>query len=300
MSHNVQVDAQFGIARVLRPFPNFERTYQGQEITIPIAFPGTLDVNAGRLGVSPYLLAGIPVPLGGKVQLWFPAVVGHAGEGPNVFDYKYMLIWRLRNIGDLERSSGQQPYHLRKEGAGAPDTYLAPASPRRVVFPAATETVVYQQAEPSAVAPLITAPGAGLGNLRTDAIDVPSDQADDLSVFPTAALPFLPPGSPSFANQFPIGSSNTTPLGAYQQGVLDPAQSNLAPYALFRPYFTVAKGDELLIICFRNNSTETTTTWDFATVDREFSNLYGTDAYGTPHPPTEDLGIYVFTGSNPT
>lgn len=296
MSTNVQVDAQYSVARVVRPFAGFERRYQGQAITIPIVFPGTLDDNAGKPGFSPYLLKGLPVPLGAQVQLWFPAVVGSA-EGEPVIDYKYVLIWRLRNIGDLARSGGQQPYHLRKEGYGAPDTLLAPDRPNRVVLPAATETVIYQQIEPTASAPLVTAPGAGLGNLRTDALDVPSDLSDNVSLFPTVGLPLLPPGSPPFAGAFPDGTSNTDPLGAYQQGVLDPNESNQAPYAIFRPYFTIAKGDEMLIACYRNNSFETTLTWDFATVDQQFSDLYGTDAYGTPHAPYPDLGIYLFTGS---
>lgn len=299
MSQNVLADAQFTLASILRPFEGFEAVYQGQSVFIPIAFPGTLDEDAGRPGFSPYLLKGLPVPMGAKMQLWFPAVAGFAEQQPpEIYDYKYVLIWRLRNVGDFQRN--RLPYHLRKESFGAPDTYLAPSDPNRFVLPAATEAVLYQQNEPSAVAPLTTFPGPGLANLRTEQIDVPSDRTEELT---SCGLPLLPPNSaPAFANAFPSTGTSTTPLGAYEQGIIDPADSDLAPYALYRPYFTVAKGDELIIACYRNNNIGSSSLlWDFSTTDQQFSNLYGTNAFGSEsHKPFPDLGIYVFAGSNPS
>ncbi len=300
VSQNVLADAQFTVAKVLRPFAGFEDVYQGQSVLVPIAFPGTLDEDAGKPGFSPYLLKGLAVPMGAKVQLWFPAVVGSL-EGSPIADYKYLLIWRLRNVADF--TTRQRPYHLSKEADGAPDTFLAPTSPNRLVLPAATETVVYQQPEPATLpAPFLT-PGPGLGALRTETIAVPSDLGE---TFASAGLPLLPPNAaPNFANGFPVPpGTNTAPLGAYQQGVIDPRYSNTAPTALFRPYFTVAKGDELIIVCTRNNPNESILAWDFSGPDFEFSNLYGTNAFPpagtTSHKPFTDLGIYVFTGSNPS
>jgi hypothetical protein len=297
VSQNVLADAQFTLASVLRPFDGFEAVYQGQSSLVPIAFPGTLDPDAGRPGFSPYLLAGLPVPLGAKVQLWFPAVVGLSDDQP-VLDYKYLLIWRLRNVGDFQRR--RLSYHLLKESYGAADTLLAPAEPARFVLPAATETVVYQQAEPLPIPPLLTGPGPGQGVLRTETIAVPSDSAE---LLPSVGLPLLPPNAaPNFASPFPAAPS-VTPLGAYQQGVIDPQYALVAPYALFRPYFTVAKGDELIIVAARN-SAAAAPLWDFSTFDFQFSNLYGTNAFPpsgtTSHKPFPDLGIYVFTGSNPS
>lgn len=300
MSQNVLADAQFTVASVLRPFDGFEAVYQGKAITIPIVFPGTLDDDAGKPGFSPYLLAGLPVPLGAKMQLWFPAVAGLA-DGQPVYDYRYVLTWRLRNVGDFQRR--RLPYHLKKESNGAPDTWLAgsASSPDNLfVLPAATETVLYQQPEAPPSTGIVTSPGFGFGNLRSEAVDVPSDL---LETAVTAGLPLLPPNSaPNFANAFPQPptASGQTPLGAFQQGVIDPAVSNLAPYPLFRPYFTVAKGDELIISCYRNNSPNSAIAWDFAATDQQFSNLYGTNAYGVSHKPFPDLGIYVFAGSNPS
>lgn len=295
-SLNVQADAQFTMGQVLRPFPNFEASYQGKDATIPIAFPGTLDESAGKSGYSPYLLKGIAVPMGAKVQLWFPVVSqSTGGEAPELTDYVYLLHWRIRTVVDFARAGQlvRSPYHLGKADPGAPDTFLAPSSPKRFVLPSAVETVFFQQTE-------TTGGGPGVGNLRTELIAVPSDLANTGA---TAGLPLLPPNSaPPFANAFP--GSDTTPLGAFQQGVIDPASDTLAPYSIFRPYFTIAKGDELLITVVRNTlvTPPSPDTWDFSSggLDEAFSNLYGINAAGPTHPPFEDCGIYLFTGSNPS
>jgi hypothetical protein len=311
VSQNVLADAQFTLAAVLRPFDGFEFVYQGQAIFTPIAFPGVLDPDAGKPGFSPYLLKGLQVPMGAKVQLWFPAVVGldtNQEGDPPILDYKYQLVWRLRNVGDFSRR--QIPYHLSKESFGAPDTFLAgtAANPlNQFVLPASTETVVYQQPEPGPTPPNDSDPGPGRGNLRTDLVAVPSDL---LSVLPpTVGLPLLPPNAaPNFNGGFPGFPTppgvDVTPLGFLQQGIIDPRISNAAPGALFRPYFTIAKGDELIILAYRNNVLDGHLVWNFSADDFEFSNLYGTAAIppseATSHKPFPDLGIYVFTGSNPS
>lgn len=303
MSENVLADAQFTVASVLRPFAGFESVYQNQKTTTPIVFPGTLDPDAGHPGFSPYLLQGLAVPLGAKVMLWIP-MINQVTEG-GVLEYTYVLVWRMRNTGDFQRR--RLPYHLSKEAEAAPDTWLAPTPPGRFLLPAAVETVIYQQTEPTALTPPSpTGVGAGVGNLRTEAISVPSDGVELAS--DTVGLPFLPPGSaPAFANGYPLPGASTTPLGAFEQGVIDPAISNLAPYPLFRPYFTVAKGDELLISVTRvplTTSAPGTETWNFNTTDQQFSNYYGTNAFPptgqTTHKPFPDLGVYIWTGSNPS
>jgi len=306
VTQNVLADAQFTLAAVLRPFDGFEFVYQDQPILVPIAFPGVLDEDAGKPGFSPYLLKGLAVPMGAKMQIWFPAVVGLNETSP-VLDYKYQLIWRLRNTGDFQRR--QKPYHLSKESFGAPDTFLAGDSSDpldQFVLPACSETVLYQQAEPAPAGGFTTTPGPGLGNLRSEFIAVPSDTLDTLN---TAGLPFLPPNAaPNLNNPFPVppivAPSNVKPLGFFEQGVVDPRVNNGAPGALFRPYFTVAKGDELMVMAYRNNDIPGSLNWNFHTLDFQFSNLYGTNAFPpagtTSHKPFPDLGIYVFAGSNPS
>lgn len=291
-------DAQFTWAKVLRPFPNFEQVYQGQAGEIPIAFPGTLDPAAGSTGISPYLLGGLPTPFGAKVCLWIPQITGAEGEGVQGHHYVYLLHWRMRTIGDFERNT-DQGWHLATQPNGAPDTVLAPSPSARIVLPAATESIIYQDAQPAATSPFVAGIGPGIGNLRPQEIAVPSDGTETL---PTAGLPLLPPGSaPDFANAFPTTAPATRPLGAFQQGILNPNASDLAPYSIYRPYFTIAKGDELIITCTRRAEDDgSTAPWDFSTIDQEFSNVFGINAVGPTHTPYTGVGIYMLVGANPS
>lgn len=315
------VDAQFTLANqvtgtIMRPFAGFESVYQGVDGTVPIVFPGTLDDEAGKIaGISPYLLKGVPCPLGGKALIWLPAVTQAVTIDaiPFTVDYGYVLHWRMRNVGDFNRDSEAarivlRNYHLSEQGFAAEDSLLAPNGPvPQLLVPSATETILFEQPEPSVVPFDASTPGAGVGNLRTQGIGVPSDGSEGGG---TNGLPLLPPNAaPNFANAYPIGSGSTTPLGIFEQGVADPALYEQAPFSIYRPYFTVCKGDELLIACARRpflTATIPVPVWDFSGVggtlayDSQFSNIYGVNAIGPTHPPFKNLGIYAFFGSNPT
>ena len=121
MTEATLVDAQFGVARVIKPFPGFESVYQGQPVSTPIAFPGTLDDDAGKPGFDPNLLKGIPVPLGSKILLWIPTAFNQtpAGDFQNVVDYKYKFLFRLRNLRDFRES--RKAYHFPKNSPGEND-----------------------------------------------------------------------------------------------------------------------------------------------------------------------------------
>ena len=285
MSDVVLADAQFTLERVLRPFDNFENVYQGQEAGVPIAFPGVVDADAGTPGFSPYLLAGLEVPLGAKVQIWFP-VVSYGGLGtvepPEIFPYTYGIHWRMRNVADFRRR--RKPYHISKQTGGAPDPTGTPVgySPQRLLLPSALESILYQQPEPSG-APAVS-------NLRATTINVPGDGI--LTSATGAGRPFLPPGTPP-----PPGGG--PPFGQFEQGVADPNLSDQATLSMFRTYFTIAKGDELIITASRTDQM-ILGTWDFSGIDQGFSNLYGTNVGGPPHRAFPDMGIYVWTGSNPS
>lgn len=279
-------DAQFSLAKVLRPFPNFEQVYQGQEAGIPIAFPGTLDADAGTPGFSPYLLAGLEVPVGAKVLIYFP-VVAYGGEltpdGPITTSYTYQLHWRMRNVADFRRR--RKPYHLSKQTGGPQDTVLTPPgfSADRLLIPSALETVLYQQLEPNG------APANA--NLRADTVTVPGDGIPTVSGF---GAPLLPPGTP-------LAPGGLTPYGQFEQGVANPGLVQEGTKSLFRSLFTIAKGDELIITTVRTNIQENAN-WDFADpfADQGFSNLYGVNSGGPTHAPFPDLGIYVLVGTNPS
>jgi hypothetical protein len=285
MADVVLADAQFTLARVLRPFDAFENIYQGQETGIPIAFPGVLDADAGTPGFSPYLLAGLEVPLGAKVQIWFP-VVSYGGEltlnPPTIVPYTYQLHWRMRNVADFR--SRRKPYHLGKQTGGAADPTGTPSgqSVERLLLPSCLETVLYQQPEPS------DAPA--VANLRGTTITVPGDGI--LSAVTGYGRPLLPVGVPP-----PPGGGQA--FGQYEQGVADPGFMDQATLSIFRAYFTIAKGDELSITV-NPIAARVGGTWDFAAEDQGFSNLYGTNVAGPPHPAFPDMGIYVWTGSNPS
>lgn len=287
MSEVVLADAQFSLADILRPFAGFEATYQGQPTATPVAFPGTLDVDAaeGVPGFSPYLLAGLEVPFGAKVVLWFPVVTtGNTLDGPAYTDYTYQIHWRLRNVADYRRR--RKPYHLRRQTGGAQDTANTPVgmSPDRLIMPSALETVIYQRPEPASG----TAGARAVGNLRASSISVPGD---GIPLVPGFGAPLLPPGAP-------VPPAGPPPFGEMEQGITDPAQAVLGTESLFRPYFTVAKGDELIITAVRTD--QTVDTWEFSAEDLGFSNTYGTNVAGPTHSPFTELGIYVLVGSNPS
>lgn len=259
-SHHVAADAQFTWASIIKPFPGFEAVYQGQSHAIPIAFPGVRDPRAGTDGFSPNLLAGIKVPLGARLLIEIPVAV----LAPNVAFYDYTFVWRLRNVRDFRVD--RTPFHFPRQSPGAPDSTVPPAQPRFVI-PAATDVILYEQAEPAAF---------GNGVMRV------VKQVYRIGDGGGAGDPLLPDG----AN------------GIYQQGVLDPATAGAqaAGDPIFQPIWCDVMGDEL-IVTVNPVPTEPVGTWDFAGVDLPFSNIYGTG--NGAHPVFRDIGIYVMTGTNP-
>lgn len=256
-------DAQFDLIDTLRPSEGFVAAYEGQAAGRAIAMPGILDQNAGRAGYDADLLAGINVPLGAKMMLWFPAIVN--SEGPVVQQpYTYQLMWRLRTPVDYR--DDRRPFHLKQQRNGAPDTSVAVAAGRdRFFLPAATETVVFNQAEPGAV--------VAVPNLRRESINVIGNG------IPPALFPFVPP--------FALGNT-----GIVQQGVLDPGLATplTADSPMFMPYFTIAKGDDMMIWVVRTDAAAGN--WAFAAADAGFAAVYGSD--------NDDVGVLVTVGSSPT
>lgn len=274
------VDAQFTNARILKPFPNFERVYQGKAQQKGIAFPGTRDprATAGEQNIDPNLMAGIPTPEGSRVFLWFPMCVSPVppGDAANPFGfYSYTLVWRFRDTGSTSSAARAARTrsvmgHMPQQTLGAPDTTSGTA--QRQIIPASWHVIAYEDA----------APASGTGNLviRREKITPRLDTVSDL------AQPLLPDGTD----------------GVIQQGVLDPASlgvdSQIALMPMFMPFWTDAEGDELIIIANRE-TVEAEGTWDFTDPgeDLAFSNVYGT-GNGT-HAIYPQLGIYVQTGTNP-
>lgn len=261
MSTPTMADAQFGVQAILRPYVGFEAVYGvGVSADTPIPFveagaPGT-DPDAGKAGYSPRLLRGIPVAFGARVQLVLPSVLSTQDA-----DYTWQIVWRLRGPGDAARSDGRLGWHFPKTATGQSELVGGVPEPR-VLIPAMYETILFSPAEPAGTARAVC-------NLHTDVTAPLSDGT-------TLPLPLLPGGVD----------------GYYQQGVIDPGAglgwSTLAPYPSYSSYFTNAKGDEMILVLYRDGNTD----WNFATTDAIVSSMFGANS-------PQDIGVYLCQGSAP-
>lgn len=279
----VLVDAQFGIAKILRPYTGFETDYQGKSVFDAIALTErgiALDPLAGKPGYAPNLLRGLPVSIGSRVMLWLPNVIG--GNSLGAYAYRYSIGWRLRSTFDYRQLRG--PYHYPKQGKGVPDTTAPPGKQDRVVKPAGWDTIVYSQGEPQPppVFPSTVPIYGGVGDRA-----VGNMHAEDLAVRGGTLLsPLVPGGGP----------------GNAQQGILNPGNVLFGATAV-APIYSIhevqALGDELLLWVYRDvvsSGGGSNPNWDFTgapNVDQTFSIYYGSGS-GQAYP---DLGVYVMTGA---
>lgn len=277
-------DANFSMARILKPFPNFEARYQGQSAGLPIAFPGTLDRQAGEEGYDPFLEAGLPVPLGSRVLIYVPLAIYSTATSTTLQTYAYQIIWRMRSIGDFlsafEKNVARTeigPYHLRQRDVGVPDDPANPTGTKRIVLPSSMQVLAYEQAEPSTSD---TANVNGTIHLRGQ------------KIIPNGAVP---PG-PILPAPAPLAARGVTGQGIFP--FTQDSEDTICGGPVYFPFWFDAEGDEMIIYATRANITEQTNTWDFTTnTDRPFSATYGTNN-GT-QAPVPSVGIFVFTGSAP-
>jgi hypothetical protein len=284
MSENVLADAQFGIARILRPFSGFEAIYEGQLATRQIMLtqvltpPGgaALDDRAGADGYDPNLVRGLKVPMGARVLIWFPKITpDNTLTVPPIPDIRYLwtVQWRMRNTFDFRQS--RIPYHYPKQGQGVPDTSGGvPAA--RVVIPGANQTRFVDALSKNALIEVYT-----FGGTYANALG-------------------------GFGN--PINPNGVA--GAIQQGILDPATFPGSAFGATSSFYQVletqAAGDELLIGLTRADPTPgaVLSNWEFgqnpAAFDREVSIFLGIGSVAPPPTgPFPDVGVYVMVGSAP-
>jgi len=282
MSDFVAADAQFANVRVIKPFQNFEGVYQGQSAAIPIQFfevgknPRDGAAAERQVGFDRNLSRGIPMPFGSRVCLWLPMAVSSDGaQQPTLStqNYQYFIAWRYRNVRDFRNPPGEEqrkPWHIPQQRAGQPDTRPAPNGGERSFLPAAIRSVVYEMANPGALANAVQ-------DLRVETV-VPKLN------FPAIQPPLLPDGT----------------AAALQQGVLDPGVFGpQATNPLYMPFWTDTEGDEMMIFATREDVTAPGATWDFtdSASDLPFSDVYGT-GNGT-HAILPDAGILITQGTNP-
>lgn len=262
MSETVQNDAQLTMFRPIRPITGFEAVYQGQPGSIPIAFPGTLDAQAGQPGYSPTLLAGIIVPLGARLCIQIPMVVETYASQPI---YAYQFLWRTRNqqsfVAAIEAGRPGAGYHLPSEEKGRKEKLSAPASDDYFFIPGASDVEIFEQSEPV---------GAGAATLTV---------RQQLYI-PELADSWVQPLTPGGA------------AGTWQQGAYQYTNNVNCSGPTWFPIWLDAGGDELMILVYKVNSG---VAWDFAGVDKGFSNTYGTNNAGLPNNP--NIGILLATGT---
>jgi hypothetical protein len=279
MSQVVLMDGQWTMCRFLKPFPNFERVYQGADGSQPIAFPGTLDLFAqqGVQGYDPNLLAGITVPLGSRVTIWIPQTI--AGYAVNA-NYQYQILWRFRNVRDYRAGQAQgqvssvqtySSYHLKTSALGQPEFVQNPPSAlqSRFFLPGATRTVAFEETEPSGGASSIL-------NLRGELLNPTLD--------PVWVQPLTPAGN----------------LAVWQQGTYVGSSHANTGGPSWMTFTTDAEGDEMAILAYKKAVGEgPPDPWDFTTAttgDLAFSNTYGNNnGMNAPNPFTS---ILVTTGTS--
>ncbi len=234
--------------------------YQGKSGTFPIAFPGTLDPDAGKAGFSPTLLAGIPVPLGARLLVQIPMVVETYSSVPN---YGYQFLWRIRNqqafVAAITAGRQVGGFHLPSQQVGRKESQLS--SSNLFFIPGASDVEVFEQTEPVGFSP------AAL-NVRQQIY------------VPKLADSWVQPLTES-------GESAVWQQGAYQFS----SNVNCSGPTWF-PLWLDAGGDELLILVYK---TDSGTDWDFSGVDQGFSNTYGNNDGGLPLNP--NIGILLSSGT---
>lgn len=274
MSEAVLADAQFSVARIFRPVSGFETIYDGQSSRRPIMIPGGLDQDAGKTGFRSNLIAGIPVPMGSKIMLWIPTIFQNTGGDPPdllVIPYRYQFIWRLRNLTDFKNRRAS--YHFPRQSPGANNNVVVPAAQKVMTFETSEQTF---NSNATPAASMFSAESFTTSRSVLERIEMVSQ---------TPLPPLLTGGAD----------------GAYQQGVASFTGVSVEETVTFNCIQMDAEGDELLIAMDRlggEGEVASSETWDFSNpngTDFGVSLFYGTGSGST----IRDLGIYVFTGSNP-
>lgn len=280
MGSPVLADAQFGMAKILRPFTGWEDVYDGQSALRPLMFTESgraLDPSAGKPGFDPKLVRGTHVPMGATVNLWLPAVLPDDYiDDQGIGLYKYLVTWRLRSVYDRRNTRG--PYHYPKQGLGYPDTTAPAGSQARVMRPAAFAPAVYTISMPSPPGP---------GSVYTEFPD--GGVRDYYATIEIAASAF-PAESGGVTTQWPY-----VPLlpdgtdGHVSQGTIQPSLSTTTAFAqTYIAHSMKALGDELLIGIYREPTVgHAKSTWNTDLADRFLQRMLA----------LVDNGVYLMAGT---
>jgi hypothetical protein len=253
-------DAQVSMFQVIRPITNFEAVYEGKPGTVPIAFPGTLDPQAGQPGFDANLLKGIPVPLGGRMLVQIPMTIDMYTSRAI---YGYQFLWRTRNqqaFRDAISTNRQGvAYHLPSEELGRKERQGFPGE--LYFIPASSDVEIFEEAEPGTNVPAVL-------NVRQQI--------------------YVPKLADSWVQPLTAGGAG----GVWQQGAYQFSSNVNCSGPTWFPLWLDVGGDELLILVYK---IDTAAPWAFGTTDLGFSNTYGNNAGGLPVDP--NIGILLATGT---
>lgn len=266
-----QDQAQLSWAHTLRPFATYADAYQGVSAAEWIMlFEGDnpLDANAGTPGYSPFLLRGLPVPPGARIQLWLPHLPTINADPTKIQVYSYHVMYRFRNLTEYQTNRGG--WHL-VTGSGVTDTTPVTGGVR-TLKPAAYRSFAVQQTEP-APPPSPTVVDRQVFHLRPDDVQPYGGSPPN--------LPFVPDGMGGFAR------------GVVQQGVLDPVVFGNVPAGMpgYDIVNDVALGDELLLAVSRDVTNDPNYDFTFGGADFVFEQLFAT---------SPNVGIFVMIGKVPS
>jgi hypothetical protein len=249
-------------------FSKLKSKFQEQAGAYPIVSDGS--------GISPFLIGGLPVPLLSTVMIYLPPLY-LSTDNPR---YKFQVVWRIRSLVTSEAPGGvAQPFHGRNNEPGPTDTgennfFSSPpggpawsgTSTRRFPIVACEDSITYPAVEPT---------GGAVAEENVYWVDrVPATNPDYKS---------------------PLLAGFTAGQAAYGQIAQGLTQNPTFVAPSHVPYPTMAKGDELVMMIWRE-STDTAPNWDFAGVDAAVSQVLGRGVLIDGVYVPINAGVFVSTG----
>lgn len=263
-----QMGAQFGLAKLLRPFKGWETTYQGKSGLSQIYF---FPVDKDNWGISRDPLAPLDgyhdnlgnahaVPMGSLTYIWLPRLTYSAP--PNRVGYTWLIGWRMRTLRcfQLKKAGAYHlPFNAQRGSRGE-------GFPVQVPLLYAADGVVYEQTESSTQLQrqhYKQPEGLNLGTIGTgDAAigAIAGYHQDGQDVIITQGM------------EMPIGSRGNV------QGAFIPIERR-------------AEGDELVVSCFREDAGAAPYNFNAGGVDFDMADKINSTT-------SPFIGVYAWSGSN--
>lgn len=295
------MSARASMGTELRAPKGFADIYQGQSCDVPVILSPSesgMDPQAEKTfaalkneynktktfpipsdfsnGISPFLIAGTPVPMFASVALHIPCVLADKGETQQ--PYIYRLIWRVRTFATSVASNGG-PFHVRNAKDGPSyngdgqlqNPLVGPAwsgaCTRRLPIYGADNSLVYAQTEPT------------------------TNDASFQNVYASYSRPIKVDASGNSKKPIlPAFVAGQYALADVVQGFRETISENVDHVT----YLERSMGDELCVLVYREPSGPADV-WDFTDDDSAFLRYYSRDLTSR----NRNYGLLVNTGVAP-